>query len=49
MLKCIRPGKTYLPDMKKHEIYQRYQVIYDALYETTKDLMHQTDDIATSI
>jgi xylulokinase len=49
MLKFIRPGKTYLPDMKKHEIYQRYQAIYDALYETTKDLMHQTDDIATSI
>ncbi len=46
MLKFIKPGRTYTPDMKKHEIYRKYQTVYDALYEATKELMHRTDEIA---
>ena len=45
LLKYIKPGKTYAPDMKKHEIYRKYQSVYDRLYETLKDLMHETDAI----
>ncbi|MCR4632700.1 MAG: FGGY-family carbohydrate kinase [Erysipelotrichaceae bacterium] len=45
LLKFIKPGKTYVPDMEKHCIYERCQAIYDALYESTKDLMHEVDDI----
>ncbi len=43
LLKFIRPGKSFEPDMKKHGIYGKYQKIYDQLYEATKELMHQTD------
>ena len=41
MLNFIRPGKTYLPDIKRHEKYQEYQKLYDALYEANKELMHE--------
>ncbi|MBQ1483045.1 MAG: FGGY-family carbohydrate kinase [Erysipelotrichaceae bacterium] len=46
LLKFIKPGKTYVPDPEKHRIYERYQAIYDALYGSTKELMHEVDAIA---
>lgn len=46
MLNFIRPGKTYTPDDGRHEIYKKYQEIYDELYEATKHLMHRTDAAA---
>ena len=45
MIKDIKPGKSYYPDMAKHEIYIKYQAIYDALYPTTANLMHEVDKI----
>jgi len=48
LLKYIRPDKTYIPDMEKHEIYKKYQKIYDDLYEANKDLMHRVDELANS-
>ena len=41
MLDFIRPGRTYLPDMKNHEKYKEYQKLYDELYEANKELMHR--------
>ena len=48
LLNYIRPGKTYVPNEKNHEIYQRYQKIYDALYDSLKDLMHESDAITNA-
>ena len=48
LLRYIRPGKTYVPDLKKHEIYRKYQSVYDRLYESLKELMHETDAIRLS-
>lgn len=45
MIKYINPGKSYYPDMAKHEIYKKYQAIYDALYPATANLMHEIDKI----
>ena len=45
LLKYIRPDKTYIPDMAKHEEYKKYQEIYDELYESTRNLMHKVDDL----
>ena len=39
LLNYIKPGKTYVPNEKNHAIYKRYQKIYDALYDSLKDLM----------
>lgn len=41
----IKPGKTYVPNMENHEIYKKYQAVYDALYSATVDLMHTVNDI----
>lgn len=41
----IKPGKTYVPNMENHEIYKKYQAVYDALYPATVDLMHTVNDI----
>jgi len=41
----IKPGKTYVPNMENHEIYKKYQAVYDALYEATASLMHTIDEI----
>ena len=49
LLQFIRPGKTYVPDMEKHRIYQKYQAVYDLLYEMNKDLMHEVDAIANAL
>ena len=48
LLNYIKPGKTYVPNEKNHEIYQRYQKIYDALYDSLKDLMHESDAITNA-
>lgn len=45
LTKYIKPGKSFVPDMEKHEIYKQYQNIYDALYPVTADLMHKVDSI----
>ena len=45
LLKYIKPDKTYIPDMAKHEEYKKYQEIYDELYESTRNLMHKVDDL----
>lgn len=42
----IKPGKTYVPNMENHEIYKKYQAVYDALYPATVDLMHTVNDIS---
>ncbi len=39
----IKPGKTYVPNMENHKIYEKYQAVYDALYESTVNLMHEVD------
>lgn len=39
----IKPGKTYVPNMENHKIYEKYQAVYDALYESTVGLMHEVD------
>ncbi len=41
----IKPGKTYIPNMENHEIYKKYQAIYDELYPATVGLMHRLDEI----
>lgn len=41
----IKPGRTYLPNMENHELYKKYQAVYDALYPATVDLMHTVHDI----
>ena len=38
--RIIRAGKTYVPDPAAHEIYGKYQAIYDKLYDATKTLAH---------
>ncbi|MBR3718256.1 MAG: FGGY-family carbohydrate kinase [Firmicutes bacterium] len=38
--RVIRAGKTYVPDPAAHEIYGKYQAIYDKLYDATKTLAH---------
>ncbi len=48
LLRYIRPGKIYMPNMRKHEIYRKYQSVYDRLYESLRDLMHETDAIRLS-
>ncbi len=40
LTKFIKPGKTYYPDGKNHEIYKKYQDVYDRLYVVTAELMH---------
>lgn len=41
----IKPGRTYTPNIDKHNIYKKYQTVYDALYPATADLMHIIDKI----
>lgn len=41
----IKPGKSYLPNMERHEQYKKYQAIYDALYPATMELMHAVDTV----
>ena len=31
----------YTPDPRAHAVYKKYQAVYDALYDTTKDLAHK--------
>lgn len=40
----IKPGQTYHPNPENHEIYKKYQAIYDALYPATAELMHRLDE-----
>ena len=42
----IKPGRTYEPDMEKHKVYETYQKVYRALYESTKSLAHTLSDAA---
>ena len=37
----IRPGTVYKPNMESHEVYKKYQEIFDGLYPATKELMHR--------
>ena len=46
LLKYIKPSKVYKPNMGNHKVYQKYQEVYNDLYESTKDLMHKVDSIA---
>ncbi|MCY1712881.1 FGGY-family carbohydrate kinase [Caproiciproducens galactitolivorans] len=39
--KKIKPGITYTPNMENHEKYEKFQKLFDELYLTNKDLMHQ--------
>ena len=45
LLKFIKSSKTYEPNMENHELYQKYQQVYNNLYESTKNLMHEVDEI----
>lgn len=36
----IKDGKTYVPNLENHAVYEKYQHIYDALYSKTADLVH---------
>ncbi|MBR4579091.1 MAG: carbohydrate kinase, partial [Oscillospiraceae bacterium] len=40
LTRYVRAGRTYAPDPKAHAAYEKYQAVYDALYDTTKDLAH---------
>ena len=40
----IKPGRTYRPNMENHRVYQTYQQVYSALYESTKALAHTLSD-----
>jgi xylulokinase len=42
----IKPGRTYEPDMEKHKVYETYQKVYSALYESTKSLAHTLSEAA---
>ena len=48
LLKYIKPSKVYKPNMANHEVYKKYQEVYNDLYESTKELMHKVDSIANS-
>jgi xylulokinase len=37
----IQTGKTYTPDMERHEEYKKYQALFNELYIANKDLMHR--------
>ncbi len=37
----ITPGKTFQPNPENHEKYKHYRQIFDKLYTSTKDLMHE--------
>jgi xylulokinase len=39
--KIIKPGTLYRPNMENHGIYQKYQALFDALYPSTRELMHR--------
>ncbi|MEG2930362.1 MAG: FGGY-family carbohydrate kinase [Ruthenibacterium sp.] len=41
LLKYIKAGRQYEPDMANHTLYEKYQAVYDSLYETTKELAHK--------
>lgn len=36
----VREGPSYTPDPERHQIYQKYQTVFDELYPKTKDLAH---------
>ena len=40
LMRYVRAGRTYTPDPRAHAVYEKYQAVYDALYDTTKDLAH---------
>ena len=40
LTRYVRAGRTYTPDPRAHAVYEKYQAVYDALYDTTKDLAH---------
>jgi xylulokinase len=45
LIKFIKPGKTYKPNMDNHAVYEKYQSIYDSLYPATMDIMHKVGSI----
>ena len=40
LTRYVRAGRTYAPDPRAHAVYEKHQAVYDALYDTTKDLAH---------
>lgn len=44
LTRFVHDGITYVPDMERHEIYRKYQQIYDALYGATADLAHKLSE-----
>ena len=42
----IRAGETYVPDPAAHAVYEKYQAVYDGLYDATKDLAHALGKLA---
>jgi len=41
LVRFVKDGKIYHPDKEQHKKYQKYQKIYDALYDATANLAHQ--------
>lgn len=41
LTKFIKSGKIYSPNSQNHQLYKKYQSLYDALYPATKAIMHQ--------
>lgn len=37
----IKPGKIYTPNTENHELYKKFQAIYDELYSVNKEIMHK--------
>lgn len=42
----IQEGKTYMPNPENHAVYEKYQAVYDRLYDATADLAHTLSDLA---
>jgi len=41
----VKAGKIYTPNMENHEKYKPYQVLFEELYLSTKDLIHKLGDL----
>lgn len=41
LTKYIEVSKIYEPDMDNYQVYQKYRKLYDKLYTSTKEIMHE--------
>ncbi len=41
LVKFVKEGTTYQPNMENHKVYEKYQAVYDKLYGATVELAHE--------